>query len=213
MVAEFREARGLMPLKVLVHGNDDLAGAATIAKQYKLPLVVASEALQAAADGDDAELAAEAQRGARRSVGRDDGEGGGRGADDGGVQEPRVTCWWATRAEGAGGGALRDEGKEGGEEAAEEEEGAAPKAAAPEFLLVLEAPDDVITRKRPAGADDHRRGRQQLAAYAEHNAEDVPTSSRSPRCRQPRPQVGADTAPESLMTKAAVYPVSRATTA
>ena len=86
MIAEFREAQP-DALKVLVRGNDDLAKgalAATIATEYKLPLVVAKEALQAAADGDDAELAAEAG-GARRSVGRDDGEGGGRGADDGGV--------------------------------------------------------------------------------------------------------------------------------
>ena len=100
------------------------------------------------------------------------------------------------------------------EEAAEEEaeeEGAAPKAAAPEFLLVLEAPDDVIKAKLlalPEQTTTEEALAAQLAAYAEHNAEDAPTSLLAITALADNSlalAVGADTAPESLMTKAAVY--------
>ena len=216
VIAEFREARNLMPLKVLVHGNDDLAKgalAATIATEYKLPLIVAKEALQAAADGDDAELAAEAK--AALAAPSD-----ATMAKVVGAALTTVACknqgyvlvgYPEQKAQAEGLFAMK---AEGGEEAAEEEaeeEGAAPKAAAPEFLLVLEAPDDVIKAKllaQPEQTTTEEALAAQLAAYAEHNAEDAPTSLLAITALADNSlalAVGADTAPESLMTKAAVY--------
>ena len=216
VIAEFREARNLMPLKVLVHGNDDLAKgalAATIATEYKLPLIVAKETLQAAADGDDAELAAEAK--AALAAPSD-----ATMAKVVGAALTTVACknqgyvlvgYPEQKAQAEGLFAMK---AEGGEEAAEEEaeeEGAAPKAAAPEFLLVLEAPDDVIKAKLlalPEQTTTEEALAAQLAAYAEHNAEDAPTSLLAITALADNSlalAVGADTAPESLMTKAAVY--------
>ena len=57
VVQEYRESRGLLPLRVLVDGNDDLAKtalAASLAAEYKVPHIVASAAVEAAKAGDDA---------------------------------------------------------------------------------------------------------------------------------------------------------------
>ena len=215
VIAEFREARNLMPLKALVHGNDDLAKgalAATIATEYKLPLIVAKETLQAAADGDDAELAAEAK--AALAAPSD-----ATMAKVVGAALTTVACknqgyvlvgYPEQKAQAEGLFAMK---AEGGEEAAEEEaeEGAAPRRRPQSARLVLEAPDDVIKAKLlalPEQTTTEEALAAQLAAYAEHNAEDAPTSLLAITALADNSlalAVGADTAPESLMTKAAVY--------
>merc|ERR1719327_2310697 len=55
VVQEFREARGLQPLRVLVHGNDDVAKAeiaAALAKEYKVTHVTAAAAAAAGGEGE-----------------------------------------------------------------------------------------------------------------------------------------------------------------
>jgi len=61
VVEEYRTSRGLQPLRLLVHGNDDLGKtelASALAEEYKLPYVLASAALAEAAAKED-ELGAE----------------------------------------------------------------------------------------------------------------------------------------------------------
>ena len=184
VVQEYRESRGLLPLRVLVHGNDDLAKtalAASLAAEYKVPHIVASAAVEAAKAGDDA-LATELKAAAEP-------------VPDALVAKALTAALSTTACKnqgyflqgfpeqleqaaalfGAGGGG---EGEE--EEAAEEaEEGAEKPAAAPELVLVLEAEDAVVKEKllaQPSLATTEEEATAKLAAYATHNAEDSPTS-------------------------------------
>jgi len=184
VVQEYRESRGLLPLRVLVDGNDDLAKtalAASLAAEYKVPHIVASAAVEAAKAGDDA-LATELKAAAEP-------------VPDALVAKALTAALSTTACKnqgyflqgfpeqleqaaalfGAGGGG---EGEE--EEAAEEaEEGAEKPAAAPELVLVLEAEDAVVKAKllaQPSLATTEEEATAKLAAYATHNAEDSPTS-------------------------------------
>merc|ERR1711998_492050 len=56
VVYEYRDARGLLPLRLLVHGNDDLVKtevATAIATEYKLPLISAKGAVAAAMEEEN----------------------------------------------------------------------------------------------------------------------------------------------------------------
>ena len=229
VVAEYRESRGLQPLRLLVHGNDDLAKtelAAAIADEYQLPYVAASAAVEEAKAKGDA-LAAELSAAA--------GAGGA-------VPEELMaralaaalsstTClnqgyvllgFPETRAQAAllfgGGKAEAAEGEEGEAAAAEEADAdadAAAKgtAAPPEFVVTLEGEDAAITAKLLAMAEppttEEALGAA-LAAYREHNADDAPTCVLAlPALADVEPlgplAVGETTSVEALLTKARVY--------
>ncbi len=223
VVQEYRESRGLQPLRLLVHGNDELAKselAAALVSEYKLPYVLASTAVAEAAEKGDAladELAA----------------AGGAVSDElmGKVLAAALsttTCrnqgyilqgFPKTLAQASLiFGAKAAEGEEGEEAPPPEEgeEGAEPAklvAAAPEFIIMLEAEEAVIKEKQlaqaePAMTEDELS--QMLAEYAETNAEDSPTSVLAlPALAEVEPlgplEVKADTTADALLSKARVY--------
>jgi len=216
VVQEYRESRGLLPLRVLVHGNDDLAKtalAASLAAEYKVPHIVAAEALEAAKAGDDA-LAAELKAAVEPMP-------------DALIAKALTAALSTTACKnqgyflqgfperleqaaalfGAGGG-------EAGEEAAEEEpeEGAEALAAPPELVLVLEAEDEVVKQKllaQPSLGTTEEVATTKLAAYATNNAEDSPTSVLGLKALagvEPLHfAVEADTATGAMAAKARVY--------
>ena len=203
VVYEYREARGLLPLRVLVHGNDDLAKtelAAALAAEYKVPHVVASEAVAAAAAGED-ELAAELKA-------------AGDAPPDALVAKALAAALSTTACKNQGyllqgfpetaeqaalvfGGSV---GGEGGEEAAEEEGeeggGAAAKPGAPELVLILEADDEVIKQKMLAQVNDapppsshppHTNLLLPLPSPTRSHALPTPLPPHTPRARTPPP--------------------------
>jgi len=225
VVAEYRESRGLKPLTLLVHGNDELAKselAAALVAEYKLPYVLASAALNAAAQKED-ELAAEVQAAQAAGAVPDELTAKVVAAalstttcrNQGYVlQGFPETCAQAALVFGAGKPAEGEEGEEP-PPPDEGEEGAPPPvvAAAPEFVVTLEADEAVIKEKllaQPEPAVTEEKLAEMLAAYGETNAEDSQTSvlalSALAEVEQLGPlQVLADTPLDALLSKARVY--------
>jgi adenylate kinase len=184
VVKEYRDARKINALRLVVHGNDDLAMhalAQAVAAEYKVPHVHAATAVAKAAAGTD-ELAAEIHA---------------AGATVSDILTAKVL-----RRELTSAGCLNQgyvlEGfpqnleqaklifrspPEGEEAEAAAEEGEAPKEtaapAAPEYVVVLEATDDEIKRKQLALPDTKVTEAEmaaRLATYRQHNQEDSPTA-------------------------------------
>eukprot|EP00967_Tisochrysis_lutea_P131232 scaffold227934_cov24-Tisochrysis_lutea.AAC.1 len=184
VVQEYRDARKLNALRVIVHGNDDLAIHAltqAVAAEYKLPHLQASVAVASAAEGDD-ELAAEIRAAGAtvsdeltaRVLARELTSTACR--NQGYVLEGFPQNLEQARLLFKGG----VDGDDDAEPPAEEEEnGAGPTPSAPEFVVVLEASDDEIRQKQLAQPDTtvtEADLASRLTAYAQHNAEDSPTS-------------------------------------
>ena len=200
VVREYRESRGLMPMCVLVHGNDVVAKralAAAVGKEYKLPVIDAAAVLAAKGEG---ETDAKALIGALTTTAcRNQGyvlEGYPRSCDE------------AKGIFGAGG-----EGEEGAEAPAEgegeEAASAGPSsAAAPEFVLVCEGDDEAVKAKVMA-LDPPPMGEEELgaflAAYASNNAEDAPTAVLAALDGVDSLGLDAELEPEAALTKAATF--------
>jgi len=225
VVQEYRESRGLLPLRVLVHGNDELTKsdlAKALAEEYKLPYVLAAAALEEAANKGD-ELAAEVQAAQAASAVTDE-----LTAKVLSVALTSTTCrnqgyvlqgFPTTLAQASliFGGKKAVEGEEGEEPPAEEaEEGAevpALVAAAPEFLVTLEADETVIKEKLLAQAEPamtEEELAQMLASYAETNQEDSQTTVLALPALAEVEQLGPlevkmNTSVSSLLSKARVY--------
>ena len=224
VVEEYRTSRGLQPLRLLVHGNDDLGKtelASALAEEYKLPYVLASAALAEAAAKED-ELGAEITAAQASGAVGDELIAKALAAalstttckNQGYVLQgfPETLAQAATLF----GGKTEDaEGEEPAAEAEGEEGAGAPKgvAVAPEFVITLEAEEAVIKEKFLAQAEpattEEKLG-EALAAYAENNKDDSPTSVLMlPTLAEVEPlgplAVLADTTIDSLLTKARVY--------
>lgn len=226
VVEEYRTARGLQPLRLLIHGNDDFAKtelAEALAAEYKLPYVLASKAVAEATEKED-DLGAELKAAA----------GAGPLSDEL-IAKVLAGVLTATTCRNQGyilqgfpetlaaasllfGGKKAAGGEEGEEPPAEEEgeEGAAKPAglaAAPEFVIVLEASEDVlkaklIAQETPSVTEEQLA--ESLAAYAANNAEDSETSILAlPALADAEPlgplPVTSDTTIDTLLTKARVY--------
>jgi len=222
VVHEYRESRGLQPLRLLVHGNDELAKtelAEALAHEYKLPYLQASKVLDAAALKED-ELGAELT--AARAAGPVSDELTAKvlGAalsttecrNQGYIlQGFPENCAQATLLFG---GKVETEGEdappEDGDDAAE---ASTSFAAASEFVIVLEADEAVIKEKLFSQAEPsitEEQLSQMLADYATNNSEDSPTSVLAlPTLAGVEPfgpiEVRADTALSSILSKARVY--------
>jgi adenylate kinase len=223
VVQEFRTARGLQPLRLLVHGNDDSAKellAAALADEYKLPLINASGAiaeLTAKEDelGDDLkaaqaagivpdELVAKALASVMNST---------TCRNQGYV----LQGFPATLAQ-AGmlfGGIVEGDGDETPPEgeANEGEGGTKPTAATPEFVITLEADEETLKEKLLAQASPtmtEERLSEVIAEYATNNAEDSATSILALATMSEVEQLGplevrTDTSMDAIMSKARVY--------
>jgi len=207
VVQEFRESRRLQPLRLLVHGNDPIAMtelASALAAEYKLPHIQASAVIADAASQEGGPPADEQAVGAALSS----TECRNKGYILQGFPETHAQ---ATALFGAIKPAAA-EGEEPAEAEGEEGEGA-PKglAAAPEFVIIAEATEAVIQAKLLAQAEPALTKEQlaeKLAAYAENNADDSPTSMLAslPEVEALGPlAVVKDTSVETLLTKARVY--------
>ena len=220
VVEEYRSSRGLQPLRLLVHGNDELAKselAAALVAEYKLPYVLASAAVAEAAGKGDA-LAAEVAA------------AGGNVSDElmGKVLTAALTTTTCRNqgyvlqgfpkslAQASFLFPTKPAGAEGEEPPPPPEEGAPPPplaAAAPEFVITLEADEAVIKEKQlalstPAMTEDQLGA--MLTEYAATNAEDSPTSVLAlPALKGVEVlgplQVKATTAADALLSKARVY--------
>jgi len=222
VVQEYRESRGLQPLRLLVHGNDELAKSElteALANEYKLPCVHASKVLDAAAVKED-ELGAELA--AARAAGPVTDEltakvlGMALGTVECRNQGYILNGFPENMAQATllFGGKTEAEGEEAPpEEADEATEASASLAAAPEFVIVLEADEAVIKEKLFSQSEPSVTEEQlgeMLAAYATNNAEDSPTSVLAlPALADVEPlgpiEVRADTAVSSILSKARVY--------
>jgi len=189
VVYEYREARGLLPLRLLVHGNDELAKtslAASVATEYKLPLVDAKAALATAAEEETplgvelkAAMAAgpvsEALTAKALSAALTVTECRNQGYVLTGFPETLAQATAVFPVPPA-------EGEEEPPAEAEGEEGEGAKklvAAAPEFIVCLEAAPEVIKQKllaRPEASITEEQLAAKLTGYAKDNAEDSPTS-------------------------------------
>jgi len=226
IVHEYRESRGLQPLRLLVHGNDELAKAelaGALAEEYKLEYVQAAKLLEEAEAKDD-ELGAQLKA----------AKGGGGPLPDDLVATVLGATLSSTGCRNQGYilqgfpetldqakllfGAGKPPGGEEEEEAAEAEgeEGAgaaAGLAAVPEFVITLEAEEAVIKEKLLAQAEPsttEEKLAEALAAYAENNKEDSPTSVLALPALTDVEQLGplailADTPLDVLLTKSRVY--------
>ena len=224
VVQEYRTARGLQPLRLLVHGNDDFAKtelAEALAAEYKLPYILASKAVADAMAKED-ELGAELTA----------ASGAGALSDELMAkvlvaQVSSTTCcnqgyilqgFPETQAAASLVFGGKKAGGEEGEEAPPEEEAeeGASKASltpAPEFVIVLEAAEEVIKAKllaQETPSVTEEKLSEALAEYAKNNAEDSETSILAlPALADAEPlgplAVTAETTLETLMTKARVY--------
>jgi len=224
VVHEYREARGLQPLRLLVHGNDDLAKselASALATEYKLPYIEVNAAVEAAKSAEG-ELAAELSA------------AGGAVPDELlakvlAASLTSTTCknqgyilqgFPNTLAQATmlfgGGGAAAEEGEEAPPpEEGEEGDGASKSAlAAPaEYVITLEASEETITAKLKAMAEPpmtEEKLSEVLAAYSENNADDSPTSILAlPSLAEVEPlgplAVSDSTSVDALLTKSRVY--------
>ena len=223
VVEEYRSARGLQPLRLLVHGNDELAKtelASAIAAEYKLPYYTPSSAvaeLSAKEDDLGAELKAAAEAGP---------------VADELTAKALATVLSSTTCKNQGyvlqgfpenlaqaslvfgGAAAEGEGEEAAPEEDAEDGGAAKLvAAAPEFIIALEAEGAVIEAKLRAQAEPYtteEKLAESLAAYATNNADDSPTSVIALPSLAEVDVLGPisiveDTAVDALLTKARVY--------
>jgi len=225
VVDEYRRSRGLQPLRLLVHGNDEIAKselASALAEEYKLPYLIASAALDAAAGKED-ELGSEVT--AARAAGAVSDELTAKVLV---AELSKTECrnqgyvlqgFPESLAQASllfGATAVVDDGEEPPPE--EEEEGAADAAkslhaAAPEFVITLEAEEAVIKEKllaQPEPSVTEEQMVEALATYATNNSEDSPTSVLAlPALAEVEPlgpiDVRADTAASSLLSKARVY--------
>ena len=224
VVQEFRSARGLQPLRLLVHGNDVLAKAelaSAIAEEYKLPYVSAPAALDSAASKDD-ELGAEVKAAQAAGAVPDDVTAKVLGAILGTTacrNQGYVLQGFPTNITQASllfpGKATEADGEEppAEEELAEGGEATKLLSAAPEFVITLEASEAVITEKMLAMAEplmSETALAEFLTAYAENNAEDSPTSVLAlpalAEVEQLGPlEVGAATTVSTLLSKSRVY--------
>jgi len=194
-ISEFRSERGLKPLCVLVHGNDEIAiseMASSLAKEYKLPHVKVSEAVKAARAREDALASALSAhepdavptnllvqvltQALTTAECRNQGymlEGFPTNCEEAALLFPAKPA-----AEGEG----EEEEEEAAADEEEGEEGEAPKApvaAAPEFVLVVEAEAEAIKAKMlkmPELNVSEEALLAKLSVYETHNAEDSPTS-------------------------------------
>ena len=225
VVQEYRTARGLQPLRLLVHGNDDFAKtelAEALAAEYKLPYVVSSKAVAEATEKED-ELGAELKAAAGAGPLSDElvakvlsGVLTSTTCSNQGyiLQGFPETLSAATLLFGG-----KKAGGEEGEEPPPEEEGeeaagaAKGLAAAPEFVVVLEAKEEVlkaklIAQETPSITEEQLT--ESLAEYAKNNTEDSETSILAlPALADAEPlgplDVTADTTLDALLTKARVY--------
>lgn len=225
VVQEYRTARGLQPLRLLVHGNDDFAKtelAEALAAEYKLPYVVSSKAVAEATEKED-ELGAELKAAAGAGPLSDElvakvlsGVLTSTTCSNQGyiLQGFPETLSAATLLFGG-----KKAGGEEGEEPPPEEEGeeaagaAKGLAAAPEFVVVLEAKEEVlkaklIAQETPSFTEEQLT--ESLAEYAKNNTEDSETSILAlPALADAEPlgplDVTADTTLDALLTKARVY--------
>ena len=220
VVAEYRESRGLLPLRCLIHGNDELTKselAGALAEEYKLPYITASAAIAEAAAKED-ELGAEVT--AAQAAGPLPAE---LTAKVLGAALSTTTCKnqgyilqgfpntldEAKLLFGAGAPVLAE-----GEEPPPEEEAPPPAlAAACEFAIILEGEEGAIKAKLLAQAEPSITEEElaaSLTAYAENNKDDSPTSVFAlASLAEIEPfgplSITAETAIEGLMTKARVY--------
>jgi len=195
VIQEFRERNRILPLRTLMHGNDELAVhdmAVKLAAEYKVPHVRASDAVAAAREGES-ELATELKKyeldatppalvaqvlsaALTTSSCRNQGyflEGFPATKEQAALLFPEKP----PEAE-------EGEGEESAEPAEEEgEEGSGQKKAVlvapPEFVFVVEAADEDIKAKMLAMPDlkiTEEAAMQKLVAYAGDNAVDSPTS-------------------------------------
>lgn len=217
VVREYREARKVSPLRLLVHGNDDLAVgalAAAVAEEYRLPLVRAPSALAAAAEGDD-ELGAEVKAAGgtvsdetlAKVLARELTSLGCR--NQGYILEGCLQT--LAQAQLLFPEAAPGEGEEPPAAEAEGEEGAAApatKAAAPEFVIVLEASQEEVLRKQQQGTDEESLAAR-LATYETHNAEGSETSPLAHPALAAVETIsiasGDATSAEPFLTKARIY--------
>ena len=224
VVNEYRQSRGLQPMRLLVHGNDEIAKselASALAEEYKLPYVVVSAALDAAAGKED-ELGSELV--AARAAGA---------VSDELIAKVLVAELSKTECRNQGyilqgfpeslaqasllfgGTAVADHGDEPPPEEEVEEGSDAAKsfAAAPELVITLEAEESVIKEKlfaQPEPSVTEEQLAEALATYATNNSEDSPTAVLAlPVLAEVEPlgpiEVRADTAASSLLSKARVY--------
>ena len=225
VVEEYRNARGLQPLCLLVHGNCEFAIselAAALAAEYKLPHIVASDALDEAAQADEAlsselqtakasgsipaELSAKALRGKLTStVCRNTGyilEGFPMNLAD-------ASLLFAGESVDA-----TDAVDEGADDAEKEEKASAPALpGVPEFIITLEAHESVLKAKlleqtEPAMTEEKLS--EMLATYAETNADDSQTSILSHPALSSIEQLGPLAVPidfsvDGVLSKARIY--------
>uniref|UniRef100_A0A7S2FPT0 Adenylate kinase 7 n=1 Tax=Haptolina brevifila TaxID=156173 RepID=A0A7S2FPT0_9EUKA len=222
VVQEYRESRGLQPLRLIVHGNDEVAKTElteALAQEYKLPCLHVSKVLDAATLKED-ELGAELA--AARAAGPVSDE---LTAKVLGAALSTVECrnqgyilqgFPENCAQAAllFGSKVEAEGEEAPPEEAEEgAEASTSLASAPEFVIVLEA-DEAVIKEKLFSQDEPSMTEEQLtemlAAYTTNNSEDSPTSVLAlPALAQVEPlgpiEVRADTAVSSILSKARVY--------
>jgi len=226
VVDEFRKARGLEPMRALIHGNDDVAKAelaASLAAEYKVSHVTVAGAVAAAKEVED-ELGTELKK-----------------LPEGAAVPPKLVAEALFKVLDAVGcrnqgyvlegfpATLEEalmlftpppsggEGEEGAEAAAEGEEGeVAPKKLVPptDFVVVCDAADEAVKEKLlklPETALTEAAVAEKLAKYAEANAEDAPTSllaSTGPLGPEKVEALTLDTATADLATllaKARIY--------
>jgi len=222
VVYEYREARGMLPLRLLMHGNDDIAKAelaAVIAAEYKLPLVTAKGAVEAAA-AQESELGAEVKAalaagpvpeallikvlGAALTTTESRNQGYVLEGFPDTVEQAKL-LFPAPPAEGEEEEAPPEE---------EGEEGGAKKIApvAAELVICLEASEETIKQKmlaQPEPSMTEEQLAEKLKAYATNNAEESPTSVLAlPALAAVETlplEVGAETTIEQLAGKARIY--------
>ena len=224
VVQEFRASRGLQPLRLLVHGNDELVKtelASSLADEYKLPYIVASAAIAEAAAKEDelgAELVAAQGAGAVPEALMAKAIGAALSTTTCKNQGYILQGFPETAAQATllfGASKPEGEGEEAAPEGEGEEGGEAAKgfAATPDFVITLEAEEAVIKAKLLAQAEPtttEEKLAEFLAAYAENNKDDSPTSVLAlPSLAAVEPlgplAVLAETKIDSLLTKARVY--------
>jgi adenylate kinase len=183
VVQEYRHARKINALRLVVHGNDDLAMhalAQAVAAEYKLPHIHAASAVAKAAGGSD-DLAAEIKA---------------AGASVSDALTAKILSRELTSVACLNQGYVLEgfpqnleqalllfksqpEGEEAEAAADDDQPPPAAAPAAPEFVVVLEATDDEIKQKQLAqpGTTVTEAGlNARLSDYSKHNKEDSPTA-------------------------------------